>query len=49
MSEGQAVTCDHDSQFIEDFGGHWRCLRCGEHTCVDPCVVTEHAWRGRER
>jgi hypothetical protein len=25
--------CDHDSQFIDDFGGHWRCLRCGEHTC----------------
>lgn len=33
--------CDHDSQVITDeHGTHWRCLRCGEHTCIERCTVT---------
>ena len=34
MPQRWAPQCDHESQYVD---GHWRCLRCGAHGCVDPC------------
>jgi hypothetical protein len=24
--------------------GHWRCGRCGQWTCIDPCFCTFDQW-----